>query len=435
MAIIPQISLFSWKDDIENLGDNKRLKSVLEHLPDEELVSKLEKERGHGRDDYPVRPMWNLLIAMFVFGHSRQADILRELRRNVQLRFLCGFNFGKLPGEDNFSRFIKKLMEHKEEMNSVFISLADKLYDILPDFGKTLAIDSKWTWSLANKTSDRKYPDGRSEADAEWGIKEYRGVDKDGKAWSSKKKCFGFKTHLIVDTKYELPVAFIVTPANASDVICGKELLEQIAEDRPHVIERCRHITADKAYDDNDLIEWLQDAKRGIKPVIDKRTMWKVEEEKEIPGHPQRYYDEHGNVFCYADGSGERHRMIPIGYDKERNSQRFRCPVTHYGVECSGTCECTLAKTIRISLKTDRRIFTEVGRTQYIWKRIYAGRTAVERVNSRLDVSFGFEARRIRGKKKMELFAALTFAVMDALAVWRIEQDKPDLMRSLVTAA
>jgi hypothetical protein len=35
----------------------------------------------------------------------------------------------------------------------------------------------------------------------------------------------------------------------------------------------------------------------------------------------------------------------------------------------------------------------------------------------------------------MELFAALTFAVMDALAVWRIEQNKPDLMRSLVTAA
>jgi hypothetical protein len=435
MAIIPQISFFSWEDDIKKLGDNERLKSVLEHMPDERLVSKLEKERGHGRDDYPVRPMWNLFIAMFVFGHSRQADIIRELKRNVQLRFLCGFDSGKLPGEDNFTRFIKKLMKHSEGMDSVFISLADKLYGILPDFGKTLAIDSKWTWSLANKASDRKNPDGRSETDAEWGIKEYSGIGKGGKAWGSKKKCFGFKTHLIVDAKYELPVAFAVTPANASDVTSGKGLLAQIAEDRPHVIERCEHITADKAYDDNDLIEWLQDAERSIKPVIDKRTMWRVEEEKEIIGHPQRYYDEQGNVFCYAEEKGGRHRMVPIGYDKERNAQRFKCPAKHYGAECSGACGCTLAKTVRIPLETDRRIFTEVNRTQYLWKRIYARRTAVERVNSRLDVSFGFEVRRVRGQKKMGLFAALTFAVMDALAVWRIEQDRPDLMRSLVTAA
>jgi hypothetical protein len=435
MAIIPQISLFSWEDDIENLGDNERLKSVLEHLPDEELVSNLEKERGHGRDDYPIRPMWNLFIAMFVFGHGRQADILRELRRNVQLRFLCGFGLGKLPGEDNFSRFIKKLMKHQKEVNSVFISLADKLYDLLPDFGKTLAIDSKWTWSLANKKSDRKYPDGRSETDAEWGIKEYSGIGKDGKPWSSKKKCFGFKTHLIVDVKYELPVAFIVTPANASDVTWGKELLKQLGKERPHVIERCEYLTADKAYDDNDLIEWLQNAKRAIKPVIDKRTMWKVDEEKEVPGHPQRYYDEQGNVFCYAEISGDRHRMIPVGYDKERNAQRFKCPAKHYDAECSATCGCSLSKTIRIPLETDKRIFTEVGRTQYLWKRIYAGRTAVERVNSKLDVSFGFEIRRVRGQEKMRLYAALTFAVMDALAVWRMEQNKPDLMRSLVAAA
>jgi hypothetical protein len=35
----------------------------------------------------------------------------------------------------------------------------------------------------------------------------------------------------------------------------------------------------------------------------------------------------------------------------------------------------------------------------------------------------------------MTLFATMTFAIMDALAIWRIEQDKPDLMRSLTAAA
>ena len=127
--------------------------------------------------------------------------------------------------------------------------------------------------------------------------------------------------------------------------------------------------------------------------------------------------------------------MIPVGYDAERGAHRFVCPVKHYGAECSGSCDCSLAKTVRVPLCTDRRIFTEVGRTQYQWKRIYNGRTAVERVNGRLDVSFGFEVRRVRGKNKMELFAALAFAVMDALAVWRIDRNMPDLMRSLVAAA
>ena len=109
MAIIPQISMFSWKDDVENLGDNKRLKFVLDYMPDEALVEKLEKERGRGRDDYPVRAMWNMYIAMIVFGHGRVSNMLREIRRNVQLRWLCGFQNGKTPTECAASRFLSKL--------------------------------------------------------------------------------------------------------------------------------------------------------------------------------------------------------------------------------------------------------------------------------------------------------------------------------------
>ena len=37
MAIIPQKRLFGW-EEIEELGDLERLRLVLEHLPDEELM-------------------------------------------------------------------------------------------------------------------------------------------------------------------------------------------------------------------------------------------------------------------------------------------------------------------------------------------------------------------------------------------------------------
>jgi hypothetical protein len=59
----------------------------------------------------------------------------------------------------------------------------------------------------------------------------------------------------------------------------------------------------------------------------------------------------------------------------------------------------------------------------------------VERVNSRLDVSFGFEQRRIRGSTRMTLFSVLSFAVMDAIAVGCIKENRQKQMRSLIRAA
>ena len=434
--MIPQTSLFSWEKDIENLGDNERLVRVLDSLPDEGFMQKLEKERGRGRNDYPVRAMWNMLIAMIVFGHGKYADIIREMRRNIQLRYICGFGDGKTPSADNMSRFVSKLMDHQEGLLEIFVALSDKLYDVLPDFGESLALDSKWVWSLANRKSERGSPDGRSETDAEWGVKEYSGVREDGTGWESKKKCFGFKIHVIVDVKYELPVAFIVTAANGSDVKYGKELIRAISKDekRKHILERCKYFMADRAYDDEELINMLAGA--GVKAIIDKRDMNKEEPEKEIPGSSgRRYYDERGEVYCYSKEMGHRHRMIPIGYDSERNAQRFKCPVAHYGATCPESKTCTLPKTIRVPTCTNPRIFTEVGRATYKWKRLYAGRTAVERVNSRLDVSFGFEIRRVRGMKKMNMMATLAFCVMDTLALSSLQRKKPELMRSLVRAA
>ena len=52
MAIIPQGRLFGW-EEIEELGDLERLRLVIEHMPDEELMRELESKRGNGRDDYP----------------------------------------------------------------------------------------------------------------------------------------------------------------------------------------------------------------------------------------------------------------------------------------------------------------------------------------------------------------------------------------------
>nr|MDA8192807.1 DDE transposase [Thermaerobacter sp.] len=68
MAIIPQPSFFSW-DQLAELGDLERLVLVLDTVPDEALMRRLETARGRGRNDYPVRALWNSVLAGIVFQH------------------------------------------------------------------------------------------------------------------------------------------------------------------------------------------------------------------------------------------------------------------------------------------------------------------------------------------------------------------------------
>jgi len=83
----------------------------------------------------------------------------------------------------------------------------------------------------------------------------------------------------------------------------------------------------------------------------------------------------------------------------------------------------------------DRRIFTPVGRSSYKWKNEYKHRTAVERVNSRIDTSFGFEKHYIRGFRKMRCRMGLALVVMLAMALGRIKANRAEEMRSLVKKA
>ena len=94
-----------------------------------------------------------------------------------------------------------------------------------------------------------------------------------------------------------------------------------------------------------------------------------------------------------------------------------------------------MAKGIRIKLEENRRLFTPLARSSYAWDREYDKRTSAERVNSRLDGSFGFENHTIRGQKKMEVRCGLALCVMLTMAVGRIRQKRPELIRSLVTSA
>lgn len=437
MAIIPQQTFFVWSE-IENLGDLERLNLVLEYMPDEELMQELEKERGNGRDDYPVRAMWNSILAGVVYQHPSIESLRRELLRNGQLRFMCGFRKGKVPKAYVYTRFIKKLFKKEEKINEMFNKLVDQLEELLPGFGKNLAIDGKAIASLAKGENKNREEDGRRDLDANWGIKEYKGVREDGTAWSKIVKWFGYRLHVIVDADYELPVAFEVTKASTSEVKQAHEMIEKLNERHPELIEGCETLVADRGYDDTKLYEKLWDEYK-IKPVIDIRNMWKDGEgTRQLGDYENVVYDYRGRVYCICMETGTKREMCAGGFEKDRGKHgtlRKLCPARQYGINCKYMERCKVKGGIRIDISEDRRIFTPIDRGSYKWERIYRKRSSVERVNSRLDESFGFEKHYIRGIKKMKIRCGIALCVMLAMAVGRIKEKQAEKMRSLIKSA
>ncbi len=442
MAIIAQKQLFGW-EEIEALGDLERLRLVLEYLPDEPLMEVLEKHRGRGRDDYPVRAVWNSILAGVVFQHRSLAGLCRELRRNGQLRQLCGFD--ALKGEDAlptawvYTRFLRLLMQHAVLVERMFEVLVEQLRHVLPNFGRTLAVDGKAIQSHGNKRKDNAeaQADGRRDLDADVGVKTYQGKREDGSLWKTVKSWFGYKLHLVVDAEYELPVAFEVTKASVAEQPQARELFRELAEKHPELVQGCDYGLGDRGLDDTALMKQMWD-EHGIKPVIDIRNCWQqpdAGDTKVVPGTTNVTYDYQGTVFCSCPLTGEVREMAYGGFEKDRGALKYRCPAQHYGVKCKGQAECTVGAAMRIKLEEDRRVFTPLARSSYAWKEIYKKRTAVERVNSRLDVSFGFENHFIRGQKKMKLQVTLALVVMLAMALGRVKEKQQEKMRSLVAAA
>ncbi len=437
MAIIHQKQLFSWKE-IEDLADLQRFSLLLNHLPDSALMQKLESHRGRGRDDYPVRAIWNSILAGIVYQHSSIESLRRELMRNAQLRQMCGFDLLRgikaVPSANAYSNFLKLLVKHTDSVNAIFYDLVERLGDLLPGFGKTLAIDSKAINSRSRRQSTHPRTDARGEADADTGVKTYKGKRKDGSLWESVKSWFGFKLHLIVDADYDMPVDFKVTRASCSDITQAKAMLDDLASNRPEVLENAEFLLGDKGYDDTELITTLWDEHR-VKPVIDIRDQWKIDGARLVHGQSNVSHDYKGTVFCHCPVEWQKRPMAFGGFEADRGTLKYRCPAKHYGFECKGRDRCCISDNIRIDIAANPRIFTPVARSSYKWDAIYKKRSSVERVNGRLDESFGFEKHYIRGIKKMELRCGLALIVMLAMAYGRVKEKQPEKLRSLVEPA
>jgi len=488
MAAI-QANLFSWTD-IEASSDLDRFTLARDHLPDTRIIQYLEVMRGNGRDDYPVTAMWNALIAGIVFQHPSISSLIRELNRNPALLQVCGFNVlpiqksplaqitpdphggrpqvtrGRpcdprysVPGNASFSRFLNNLIELEECLGIVsdmIPQLREQLMEELPDFGQHLGYDGKAIQSHSTGSQNRQTGE-TSDPDANWGKHETVGLDaRTGKQWKKVKSWFGYGLHLIADTHYEIPVAMHLTPASHSEQKQLRVMIHELMQESPALAQRCNDFSADRGLDSGTTKALLWDD-YGIRPLIDTRLMWREEKKAKDydpsqpitrPLYPERVdtivYTERGSVHCVCPETGEQRDLAFQGFESDRNTLKYRCPAAAYNLECPGREQChrmgkikagQFGRIVRISLKqSDRRIFTPTPHGSPSWKRGYNGRSALERINNRIDNHFGFEQHFIRGIAKMKTRVGLALAVMMSMALAHVKAGREDQMRSLVQA-
>jgi IS5 family transposase len=409
---IIQSALFDFEVFIKNQS-NDRLTLVLEALPAEKLITTLTREQWTGRKGYSIRGMWSAYIAGVLYNCHSIAEVARLLKRDRDIRMICGFSKDNVPGEDALGRFLKKLVAHEELLEECFEGLVEKLRQSLPGFGAKLAVDATDIEAYAN--GHRKSP---SDTDARWGVKEAKTGSEKGKE-RELYRWFGYKLHLIVDAVYELPIAFTVTPANRNDTTQMRPLLRKAELSNPE--RKPEAIMADKGYDSNDnCLAIYQEAQAApIIPMVDKPG-WESPDICNAKGTPT----------C---GCG----LEMVYWGRDGKYLKYRCPDVLGKAKCRCRFPCTASPygyVLKLPvMKEDYRRHVPVPRESRKWARLYRMRTAVERVNSRVKDLLGLRKITLRGIAKVTVRSLLSLLAMLAAAVSMAERHRMKEVRSLVT--
>jgi hypothetical protein len=428
MILYTTDSLFAW-NRLDDSPDLKLVRDFFAQLPDGALLEALQQHRGKGRDDCPLPVLWFCVVLQRLLRHPTMRLTLDELRRNQDLRRLGGMDSpAAVPEAWNISRFLAVLGREPfcVLLREVFEGMVTRLGAAVPDLGQHAAGDA----THLNARTRGQYAAASPRPDG--GRKEY--VDGDGQV-TRVLEWFGYKLHLLCDTRHEVALAYRITPASAAD---NTQIADLVAAGQAVLPpKRMRTLAYDKAADDGAVHEALQQA--GVRPVIQQRNLWKGEAEQALSdlGIGNVVHDEAGTIFCYDMLSDPpvRHRMAYIGHEPARGTLKYRCPAEHEGWRCPCAARCNAGKrygmTVRVKQELDLRRFPPIPRATKQFERLYKGRTACERVNSRLKVFWGLDDGNVAGGASFQANVGVVMLVHIGLAMLLAKAPRRDPNRRL----
>jgi hypothetical protein len=376
----------------------EELKTVISNLVDSEFRYGLHRAKHHVGTGCQMEQFWKAYMLSFILDMDCTNDLVRRLEENPRLAEICGFDMDRpLPSRWTFDRFLISLAEHLEPIERLLDKAVVQLHQQLPDFGATVAIDSTPVHSHSN-------PSRKERSDSEAGFIAKEGIPH--KVWK-----WGYKLHLLVDTAWELPIAYDVTLAREADITHLIPLIDKAT--RRFDWFKPWHVVADKGYDAGYNYKAIHDM--GSIPII----MMKGKQQSE-----GRYsIDELGIPHCQSGMP-----LLLKDHDKKQGL-RYVCPHRAGKTDCPLHGQCTL-KVAWIRPFWEYRKLCSIPRDSEEWNAIYSKRNAVERVNSKLKEHRRLNSHCHRGLAKVRLHCLMSVLSLAITALAEVNANNIERVRA-----
>lgn len=384
---ILQESLFSF-EELQKLESKERLPIFFSALDLRPYAKELRSRSPRGADGHCRQGILRALLAAPLENISTFTGLHRRLDMDLRFRYQCGLRLDReAPSVATLSRVFADLTS-KDLAKRLFEDLVTRCKQEGIIDGSHVAIDS-----AAIHAYEKKQPKRKSEltGNANWGAK----FD----SFGNKVKWFGYKLHLAVDTKSELPMALAVTPAHVHDGDMAPDLMEQVAAKT-----KVSFFVLDAGYDQLKNYEAARNLNaQAIIPM-------NLRNEKEPPAGMMS-----NGTPCCSMGFP----MIYWGADGD--VLKFRCPHATGKVDCPlGMAACSSSNygmVVKMDITSDLRRYSTPHRDSKRWKELYNERTSVERCNSRLKTYLTADAMHVWGIRKVTTHQYLNAIVLLASAL------------------
>ena len=388
---IRQTCLLSF-EEVMQYQQETRLEKVFQQIDVSKISSALLKPSySRGPKGFDPSPMMYAFLAMHLEKMATVKQLVENLKHNPVLRYCCGFEvLGKVPSESTFSRFYSKLTEI-EELDQMFHALVIKAKSLDLVDGTHVSIDStKLAAYEAPQPKKNIIADGLH---PNWGMK--RDTNGNNIRW------FGWKLHILCDSKSELPMEICMTPANVHDGTIALKLIDQFLNNYRNIFKPS-YYAMDSGYDYENIYREIIDTHQAI-PIIAYNPRGSKA--------PPQGYDEDLHPVCSGG-----YKLVYWG--KDQKHMKFRCPHILNKCEClHGSNWCSPSNygyTRKINFRENPRLLGYPIRSSNQWKLLYNLRTSVERCNSRLKEMLNVDRIRSKGIKKAKVHALLNCVVLVA---------------------
>ncbi len=382
------------------------LAAVLDIVDPSLLLFRLRLERCRGCPGRQLEALWRAYLASFVLNLPSTNALVRRLEDDSALRVLCGFS-EKLPHRTTFNRFIQRLSHFPVLVEIALANLTEEIRELLPDFGRVLAVDSTTVRTHGNP--NRKV---LSDPEASWTAKNSpRSKGKDGKEWH-----YGYKVHAVCDADYGLPVGLITTTAKRNDSPWLPRVIEHSKAFLPWL--KPGAVIADRGYDAESNSCYLYE--NGVAAIIHIRETRKSKGKGEV-------HSLDGRPICMG---GQPMEFIETNIYK---GHRYTCPAGGCDLRDSmstGIRHCDFETWEHPS--SNLRFFSWIPRHTKTWKDLYAKRQSIERMFKGMKQSRRLEGHCVRGLRQIRLHALMSTISFQATALVKIGTGQEADMRWMV---